>query len=41
MRRKKLLFIQKRAHGLLKEGAPHVMEWAAKWEGKGATSPNP
>jgi hypothetical protein len=26
------------AHGLLKEGAPCVIEWAAKWGSKGATS---
>jgi hypothetical protein len=30
-KRKKLFIYRKRAHGLLKEGAPHVREWAAKW----------
>jgi len=30
MRGESSLFIGRRAHGLLKEGAPHVGEWAAK-----------
>jgi hypothetical protein len=45
-KRKKLFIYRRGAHGLLKEGAPHVGEWAAKcgewaakWGSKGATSP--
>ena len=46
--RKKLFIYRRGAHGLLKEGAPSVGEWAAKcgewaakWGSKGATSPTP
>jgi len=40
-KRKKLFIYRRGAHGLLKEGAPSVGEWAAKWGSKGATSPTP
>jgi hypothetical protein len=41
-KRKKLFIYRRGAHGLLKEGAPSVREWAAKCGGsKGATSPTP
>jgi hypothetical protein len=47
-KRKKLFIYRRGVHGLLKEGAPSVGEWAAKcgewaakWGSKGTTSPTP